>query len=126
MICSGVCRLLLIADLLAESPTSSDPNIRSGLLSGGHATFPGTEGRLRFPLVVDTDAADVERTLGTGLRWFHFLGPLDLGVSSFYGTSREPRFMALGPASAPTGFAPVYERVFQFGVDAQLTHEAWL
>jgi hypothetical protein len=32
-----VCRLLLIADLLAESPTSSDPNIRSGLLSGGHA-----------------------------------------------------------------------------------------
>ena len=37
MICSGVCRLLLIADLLAESPTSSDPNIRSGLLSGGHA-----------------------------------------------------------------------------------------
>jgi hypothetical protein len=33
-----VCRLLLIADLLAESPTSSDPNIRSGLLSGGHAS----------------------------------------------------------------------------------------
>jgi hypothetical protein len=39
MICSGVCRLLLIADLLAESPTSSDPNIRSGLLSGGHANI---------------------------------------------------------------------------------------
>jgi len=39
MICSGVCRLLLIADLLAESPPSSDPNIRSGLLSGGHANI---------------------------------------------------------------------------------------
>ena len=89
-------------------------------------TFPGVEGRLRFPLVVDTDAAEVERTLGTGLRWFHFLGPMDLGVSSFYGTSREPRFRVIGSPSAPTGFAPVYERVLQIGVDAQLTHEGWL
>ena len=89
-------------------------------------TFQGVDGRLRFPLVVDTDAAEVERTLGVGARWFHFLGPLDLGVSSFYGTSREPRFRVIGSPSAPTGFAPVYERVLQIGVDAQLTHEGWL
>ena len=89
-------------------------------------TFPGVEGCLRFPLVVDTDAAEVERTLDTGLRWFHILGPLDLGVSGLYGTSREPRFRVIGPPSAPTGLAPVYERVFQVGIDAQLTHEEWL
>ena len=89
-------------------------------------TFQGDEGRLRFPLVVDTDAAEVERTLGVGGRWFHFMGPLDLGVSGFYGTAREPRFRVIGSPSAPTGFAPVYERVFQVSVDAQLIHKSWL
>ena len=89
-------------------------------------TFQGVDGRLRFPLVVDTDAAEVDQTLGVGARWFHFLGPLDLGVSSFYGTAREPRFRVIGSPSAPTGVAPVYDRVFQIGVDAQLNHEAWL
>ena len=48
---------------------------------------------------------------------------MDLGVSGFYGTAREPRFRLIGSPSAPTGFAPVYERVFQIGVDAQLIHE---
>ncbi len=89
-------------------------------------TLPGPDGRLRLPLVVDRDAAEIERTLSVGARWFHFLGPLDLGVSGFYGTSREPRFRTLGPPEAPTGLAPVYERIFQIGVDAQLTHESWL
>ena len=89
-------------------------------------TFPGVESRLRFPLVVDTDAAEVERTLGTALRWFHFIGPLDVGVSSFYGTAREPRFRVLGPPSGPAELAPVYERVLQVSADAQLTHEGWL
>ena len=89
-------------------------------------TFQGVNGRPRFPLVVDANAAEVERTLGVGARWFHFLGPLDLGVSSFYGTAREPRFRLIGSPLAPTGVAPVYERIFQIGVDAQLNHEGWL
>ena len=75
---------------------------------------------------MDANAAEVERTLGVGARWFHFLGPLDLGVSSFYGTAREPRFRLIGSPLAPTGVAPVYERIFQIGVDAQLNHEGWL
>ena len=89
-------------------------------------TFAGADGRLRFPLVVQGDVATIERTLGVGARWSHFLGPLDLGVSSFHGTAREPRFTLIGVPTAPTGLAPVYERIHQLGVDAQLTHEAWL
>lgn len=89
-------------------------------------TFPGAEGRFRFPLLIDEDAAEIERTLGVAARWFHFLGPLDLGISSFYGTSREPRFRAVGPAMSPSGFAPVYERIHQTGVDAQLNMDGWL
>lgn len=88
-------------------------------------SFPGAEGRFRFPLLIDTEAAEVERTLGVAARWFHFLGPLDLGLSYFFGTSREPRFRA-APASAPTAFVPVYERVHQASVDAQLNRDGWL
>ena len=89
-------------------------------------TFSGAEGRFRFPLLVDTDAPEIERTLGVAARWFHFLGPLDLGVSSFYGTSRDPRFRAVGPPASPTAFAPVYERIHQMSLDAQLTRNGWL
>lgn len=89
-------------------------------------TFPGREGRLRFPLPIDQGAADVERTLGVAARWFHFLGPLDLGISTFYGTSREPRFAPVGPPATPTGFAPLYEVVNQWSVDAQLLQGGWL
>lgn len=89
-------------------------------------TFAGADARFRFPLPIDRDAAVVERSLGVAARWFHFLGPLDLGVSTFYGTARDPRFQAVGPMTGPTGFAPVYERVLQLSVDAQLTQGGWL
>ncbi len=89
-------------------------------------TFPGAEGRFRFPLLIDEDAAVIERTLGVAARWFHFLGPLDLGVSTFYGTSRDPRFQPAGPAANPTSFVPLYERIHQVAVDAQLTQGGWL
>jgi carbohydrate-selective porin OprB len=36
MICSGVCLLLLISDLLLNPRPASHPNIRAGLVSGGH------------------------------------------------------------------------------------------
>lgn len=89
-------------------------------------TFPGAEGRLRFPLIVDTDEAEVDRTLGVAARWSHILGPVDLGVSSFFGTSREPRFMLSGAPATATAIVPLYERIHQVGVDAQLVHESWL
>jgi len=36
MICSGVCRLLPIVDLPVAATKMPDPNIRTGLVSGGH------------------------------------------------------------------------------------------
>lgn len=89
-------------------------------------TFPGADGRLRFPFVVETDAAEVERTLGVAARWAHILGPVDVGLSYFYGTSREPRFTIDGAPDMPGALVPLYERVHQGGIDAQLTHESWL
>ena len=94
-------------------------------------TFPGRAGRLRPELRIDNDLATYESGarewhLDVAARYSHSFGPLDLGLSVFDGTSREP-VMKFVPLS-PTEFvlAPHYEQIRQFGLDAQLTVEAWL
>ena len=57
-------------------------------------TFPGDDGRLSM-VPVDTDNASYEssaKELRTdfALRWSHLIGPLELGVYHFSGTSRDP------------------------------------
>ena len=64
-------------------------------------TFPGEEGRLRFPLPVDTDHAIYEsdaeeRHVDWAIRWSHTLGDFDIGAAHFYGTSREPGLVHRG------------------------------
>lgn len=92
-------------------------------------TFPGSRGRLRFQPRVETDDAlfdggrDNDR-VDLGLRWAHSVGSWDLGVSHFYGTSRDPRFM-IGIDPSPA-LLPVYDVIHQTGLDAQLTTDAWL
>ena len=55
---------------------------------------------------------------------------LDVGLSAFVGTSREPLFLAdhsLEPLPAiDAPLIPYYEQIRQFGVDAQLTTDPWL
>ena len=58
-------------------------------------TFPGPNGRLRFPLPVDRDASlfpDGKRAVDLAFRYGHFFGDFDLGLGVFHGTSREPSF----------------------------------
>ncbi len=91
--------------------------------------FQSTEGRLRTPLIVDADAAEYESSaeethIDYALRYSHTLGDLDLGLSLFHGTNRDPQFRV------EDGFIPVlipfYEQITQLGVDALLIHEDWL
>ena len=113
-------------------------------------TFPGRHGRLRSGLVVDPDLAEYEsgaeeRHLDVAARYSHSLGPLDLGLSVFDGTSREPSLRpasprpVLAPSGAPvldprtgapilipTALAPYYPQIRQLGLDAQLTTDAAL
>ncbi|GJL94277.1 MAG: hypothetical protein DHS20C05_06820 [Hyphococcus sp.] len=91
-------------------------------------TFPGADGRLRFPLPVDTEKEIFESDANRGAvdyaaRYSNFFGNWDVGLSVFHGTSREPRFAVL-----PTndGLAPVYDRITQGGLDVQYTAGAWL
>lgn len=92
-------------------------------------TFPGLDGRLRFPGRVDNDLArfdegeDDDADVDFALRYSHYIGDWDVGLSFFHGTSREPRLLA-GPA--PDVFVPFYDDITQVGVDLQYTKDAWL
>ncbi len=97
-------------------------------------TFPGRSGRLRSRFVVDDErvsyeSAAAEWHVDLAARYSHSVGPLDLGLSVFEGTSREPCLGCLPPRLGRKGgflLAPYYEQILQFGVDAQLTIESWL
>jgi hypothetical protein len=90
--------------------------------------FPGPNGRLRGPLPVDEDAATFESGAGkdhvdAALRWSHYIGDWDVGLSWFSGTSRAPT-LRLGDSGAE--LVPHYAQIHQLGVDLQYTKGAWL
>jgi hypothetical protein len=94
-------------------------------------TFPGTRGRLRFPLPVDTESAEDESSLEEwhpdgAIRWSHFIGDWDIGLSHFSGTSREPRFLLrIDPTGQPK-VVPRYDVIHQTSLDVQATKGNWL
>lgn len=90
--------------------------------------YPGTQGRMRFGLPVDTDATtwgDSAENLAAdfALRYYNTFGNIDLGLSAFYGTSREPILTLNGGSTA---LEPYYGRIWQAGIDAQYTGDAVL
>jgi len=91
-------------------------------------TFTGEDGRFRPPLPVNADkplydSSSGENHVDFALRYSHYIGDFDIGLSAFSGTSREPRFVADADAQA---LLPVYDQIDQFGVDLQYTRNAWL
>ena len=91
-------------------------------------TFAGPDGRFRPPLPVDTDNAvyessDEENHVDLALRYSHYFGDIDIGLSAFSGTSREPRFK---PGRDGASLVPVYDQINQFGIDLQYTADSWL
>ena len=94
-------------------------------------TFSGPKGRLRFPLVADDENPLYESPakqwhFDVAARYSHSLGLLDIGASVFDGTSREPFMqLTLNSGGVPV-LRPYYEQTRQWGLDAQLTLDAWL
>ncbi|MGD1947267.1 MAG: hypothetical protein ACFB0A_13630 [Croceivirga sp.] len=90
--------------------------------------FPGREGRFRFPQVLERDDIPFENDAeefspSFALRWSHYLGSFDLGLSNFYGVAREPQFLGFSPE---TGILLSYPVINQTGLDVQFTKDAWL
>ncbi len=94
-------------------------------------TFPGEKGRLRFPLLVDTDHPEFEsgakrHHLDLALRWAHSIGDWDIGIAHFYGTSREPRYLPDFSDPADPVLTPFYDLIHQTSLDLQATLGDWL
>jgi hypothetical protein len=94
-------------------------------------TFQEKQGRLRTPLVVDTDQAqyessDEDRHLDYSLRFSQTWGDLDLGLSWFKGTSRDPLLLAGFDGAGNPALIPFYEQMEQLGIDAQLIYLDWI
>ena len=90
-------------------------------------TFPGLDGRLGAPIVVDADNAVYEASNGKrhtdiALRWESSISFFDLGISHFMGTSRDPILKQL----TNDFLTPYYYQIHQTGLDVQATVGALL
>ena len=93
-------------------------------------TFPGRKGRLRTELIVDTDNPGYE----SGAEDYHVdwavrlqtqLGPFDLGISHFSGTSRVPELVPTLSSNGRLEFTPFYNLIDQTGLDTQAIIGNW-
>jgi len=88
-------------------------------------TFAGVEGRFRPIPVVDQHAkyesSTKDKHIDLALRWSQTFDDWDVGLSHFYGTSREPRLIFNGQ-----NFTPYYDLIHQTGLDVQATLDEWL
>lgn len=94
-------------------------------------TFPSVAGRLRFPIRIDTErslyeSSQAEKHIDWAMRYTQTFGPIDLGLSYFYGTNRDPRFYAEFDDPEDPVLVPVYDLMNQSGLDVQYTEGGWL
>lgn len=97
--------------------------------------YPGKNGRPRLPFLVDEDSAVFESSAEEyrtdfAIRWSNYFGELELGLSHFSGTSREPRLqlqLVVDESGIPVKavFIPFYDVIDQTGVDAQYFIGDW-
>mgnify|MGYP003634700751 FL=1 len=92
--------------------------------------FAGKEGRLRSIPITLNDAEQYqsdkkEEHIDYALRWSHYLGDWNVGLSWFNGTSREPLSLPRATA-AGTALIPYYALIEQSGIDAQYVSGDWL
>lgn len=93
-------------------------------------TLPGEHGRFRAPLPYDRgeplfESARRQRHVDWALRYALTAGALDLGLSHFRGTGREPRFVVSNSVRGPM-LTPVYDLVERNGLDISAVRGAWL
>lgn len=89
-------------------------------------TFAGIDGRLRTPLVIDQDLSSYESSaeqerIDLAIRYSHYIGDWDIGLSHFSGTNREPILEPTTNSSGANVFAPYYELMEQSSIALQAT-----
>lgn len=94
-------------------------------------TFPGRKGRLGFPIPIETEnvlyeSDDEERHFDFAFRYSHTIGFLDVGISGFVGTNREPYLIPNVSSGFHSSFLPLYTQISQGSIDLRLQHGGWL
>ncbi|BAN69023.1 hypothetical protein [endosymbiont of unidentified scaly snail isolate Monju] len=94
-------------------------------------TYPGAGGRLGAGLRVATERARFVDGRDTwspdfAVRWSHYVGDWDIGLSHFHGTAREPRLQPGLDGFGRPVLIPLYGRIDQTGLDLQATRGDWL
>ena len=97
-------------------------------------TFPGVEGRPRPEFVVDTDADAIydfsagQDHIDLALRYSHYIGEWEFGLSYFSGIDRLPSDFfptAFAANGQPGVVVPVYSLINQVGIDGQVFFGDW-
>ena len=97
-------------------------------------TFPGPEGRPRPEVVVDTDSDAIydfeagQDHIDLALRYSHYIGEWEFGLSYFSGIDRLPSNfvpVAFAPNGQPSAVVPVYSLINQAGIDSQVFFGDW-
>ncbi len=95
-------------------------------------TFPGEKGRFHGQYYVDTEqeaiyqSKDKQQHIDYAARWVKSIGVWDIGLSRFYGTSRDPRFTTGLNSKGQPVLLPNYDLIHQTGLDTQATIGSWL
>ena len=97
-------------------------------------TFAGPEGRPRPDIVIDTDRDPIydfeagRNHIDLAVRYSHFIGEWEFGLSYFSGVDRLPSDfvpVTFAPTGQPTSVVPVYSLINQAGVDGQVFFGDW-
>ena len=94
------------------------------------ATFHAEQGRLRLPLPVDTsqtqyESADEDQHVDYALRYSHYVGDTEFGLSAFDGTRRDAQFSQGFDQSGRPVLIPYYAQMTQIGLDLQSIVGDW-
>ncbi|PCK07406.1 MAG: hypothetical protein COA42_14435 [Alteromonadaceae bacterium] len=92
--------------------------------------FPGSDGRLRASIPISQDAhyqsGAEQQHVDYALRWSHYIGVWDIGLSYFSGTNRAPVLLPEISQEQTLFLRPHYQQISQAGLDLQATIDAWL
>lgn len=91
-------------------------------------SFVGTEGRLRLPYPINRqqtiyESSAEERHVDWALRFAKQLDQMDLAISYFQGTSRDPLWV-MSPLQ--TEVLPYYQQMKQLGLEGQWIIDSWI
>jgi hypothetical protein len=101
-------------------------------------TLPGEDGRFGFGMPIESatyESDEEKHHVDWAGRYSKSFDSLDLGLSWFIGTSREPEFNVTGdvvidplagPTFVPTGITPYYRQIAQVGLELQYFVDAFL